>query len=413
MARPAHKCRVCFRWYTPHLTKSTPWSSSLHSLEWFIPQLSHTQWLIHGTIFIVNISLLLFARPILNLIESDRDNDIKLKIFQALNILVLVFHGIDLALLRVSNNYENYFINVGLSLMAVYAGLFSYELASYLSRRRFGTEKVLDNNTLYLDSYSSRLVDIILLTLITLTTIYALIKVWGADSMLETTGIFGIVAAFLAFTSSIWAPDIISGLIILNTQILEDGDVVVVHGHPDEYIISKVTLIYVILYDVRNNHRTLIRNSQFTQSKIDNLSRIASTDGVRQALRYNIAYPKLNGDSSEERLKELGSFKNRIDRVFTQTFENCCDQTDIKINNSRPFEWALTQTGDYALEYTLWIYLERIPNTKVTATIRKHLMGTIYKVNEAVFSTAIVEGVDLSSPVLNQVTLKQTDSEKL
>lgn len=377
----------------------------MHSLEWLIPQLSNTQWLIHGIIFVVNISLLVFARPILNLIEADRDNDNKLKIFQALNILILIFHAIDLALLRVSNNYENYFINVGLSLMALYSGLFSYELASYLSRKRFGSEKVVDNTTLYLDSYSSRLVDIILLGIITLTTLYALIKIWGADSMLETTGIFGILVAFLAFTSNIWAPDIISGLIILNTQILEDGDVVVVHGHPDEYIISKVTLIYVILYDVRNNHRTLIRNSQFTQSKIDNLSRIASTDGVRQALRYKIAYPTLPGESNEERLKQLGSFKGRVDRVFTQAYEKCCEQADIKINNTRKFEWALTQAGDYALEYTLWIYLERIPNTKVTATIRKHLMGTIYKANEAVFSAAIVDGLDLSSPILNQVRL--------
>lgn len=381
----------------------------MQSIEWFIPQLSYTQWLVHGAIFVINISLLIFARPLVNFLEADNDNSTKLKVFQALNILVLIFHVIDLALLRVSNTYENYFINVGLSLMTIYSGLFSYGIASYLSRKRFGTEKLIDNNKIFLDSYSSRLVDIIILALIVLTTIYALIKIWGADSMLETTGIFGILAAFLAFTSSIWAPDIISGLIILNTQILEDGDVVVVHGHPDEYIISKVTLIYVILYDVRNNHRTLIRNSQFTQSKIDNLSRVASTDGVRQALRYQIGYPKLPGNSAEERIKQLNSFKNRIDRLFNQTFEDCCNQSDIKINENRPFEWALTRTGDFSLEYTLWIYLERIPNTKVTATIRKHLMGTIYKVNEAVYSSSIAESVDLCTPTLNEITLAKTD----
>ena len=91
------------------------------------------------------------------------------------------------------------------------------------------------------------MVDFLLLAIIALTTIYALIKIWGADSMLETTGIIGIIAALLAFISNIWAPDIIGGLIILNTQILEDGDVVMLDGYPDEYIISKVTLIYVIL----------------------------------------------------------------------------------------------------------------------------------------------------------------------
>ncbi len=379
----------------------------MYSIEWLIPELSNTQWLIHGSIFLTNITLLIFARPILQLIEAERDSDTKLKIFLTLNILVLILHVIDLAFLRVSNNYENYFINLGLSLMTLYAGMFSYSLCGFLSRKKFGTEKLLDNNKVFLDSYSSRLVDIIILFVIAITTIYALIKIWGADSMLETTGIFGIVAAFLAFTSNIWAPDIISGLIILNTQMLEDGDVVVVDGHADEYIISKVTLIYVILYDVRNNHRTLIRNSQFTQRKIDNLSRVASTDGVRQALTYKIGYPALEGSTPEERLKQLNSFKNRVGRVFNMAFEECSAQSDIKINESRPFEWSLTSAGDFALEYTLWVYLERIPNTKITSTIRKHLMGTIYKVNESVYTAAAAEEVDLSTPILNQLTINQ------
>jgi hypothetical protein len=378
----------------------------LESLEWIIPPLNQGQWIGHGLIFAFNIALLIFARPILNLIEANKNNTPTLRIFQALNILVLLLHIMDLAFLRASNSYENYFINLGLSLMALYTGLFSYKLCSFLSRKRFGHEKVLDNKNIFLDTYSSRLVDIILLGIIAVTTIYAIIKIWGADSMLETTGIFGIVAALLAFTSNIWAPDIISGLIILNTQILEDGDVVKVDGYPDEYIISKVTLVYVILYDIRNNHRTLIRNSQFTQSKIDNLSRVASTDGIRKSISYNISYPDLKSSQQEKRSEELQSFKNKIDRVFTHAFDYCASQKDIMVNDSRPFEWALTKTGDYALEFTLWFYLQRIPNTKVTATIRKHLMGTIYKVNEAVYSAAIIENVQLSTPQLSIIDIK-------
>lgn len=379
----------------------------MQSFEWLIPQLSNAQWVAHGLIFIINIALLVFARPILNLLEANNDSEAKIKIFQALNILVLILHIVDIALLRAANSYENYFIKVGLSLMAVYGGLFVYSLSCYLAKRRFGKEKVFDDNTVYLDTYSTRLVDLILLVLVVLTTIYALIKIWGADSMLETTGIFGIVVAFMAFTSNIWAPDIISGLIILNTQMLEDGDVVLVDGYPDEYIISKVSLIYVILYDVRNNHRTLIRNSQFTQSKIDNLSRVASTDGLRKALSFNIGYPVFDGDSEDAREEQFGSFSNRIDRMFSQANENCSDKKDIKINQSRPFEWALTRTNDFALEYTLWVYLERIPNTKVTSTIRKHLVSTPYKIIAAVYQASVREQVDLSTPDVNRLLIEK------
>lgn len=378
----------------------------MQNLAWLLPELSQIQWVAHILIFLINISLFLLARPLLKLIEGNGDHESKVLIFKSLNVLLIVLHGLDLILLRLSADYENYFINVGLSLMTVYAAMFFYTVFCALSKKRFGNKKELDGSTIYLDSYSTRLVDLILLGIMVPTVVYVLIKIWGADSMLEATGIFGILAALLAFTSSIWAPDIISGLIILNTQMLEDGDVVIVDGFPDEYIISKVTLFYVVLYDVRNNHRTLMRNGLFTQRKIDNLSKLASTDGVRQALAYNIGYPPIDVNSSrEERADELKVFMARIDKMFDRAFGECKEKTDIKINDNSPFEWALTQTGDYALEYTLWVYLERIPNTKITATIRKHLMRTMYKVNTAVFQASVAEGIDLATPDLTRMKI--------
>ncbi len=369
-----------------------------------LPELTQAQWLLHGLGFALNISLFLLAAPILNLVESGRDNESKLRLFRFLNILVFLLHVVDLLILSANSEYENYFVKFALSLMAIYGGLFFYSFCSYFSRKKFGLEKELDNTLVFLDTYSSRLVDIILLVIIVLSTILVLINLWGANSLLETTGIFGVIAAFLAFTSNIWAPDIISGLIILNTQILEDGDVVVIDGYKDEYVISKVSFIYIILYDVRNNHRTLMRNSRFIQSKIDNLSRVASTDGVRQALRYNIAYPEIAEGSREERAEALEAFISKVDKLFERCYEAASEDADIKINRKRNFEWSLTHTGNYALEFTLWIYLERIPNTKITAKIRKHLMGTVFKVNEEVFRASIIENLDLSTPDLAKLS---------
>jgi len=253
-------------------------------------------------LFFSNIVLFLLARPILNIIAPNQDTKMRAKIFQALNLLVIVFHVIDFALRsafpvqldgagKVIGGYEGYVIKIGLSLMVIYAGVFLYSLAGTLSRKRFGKTRQIDEKTVYIETYNSRLVGLVMLGVIVLTVIYMLIKTWDADSLLGTTGIFGIFIGFLAFTSAIWAPDIVSGLIILNSDILVDGDVVVMHGHDDEFIIARVTLIYVVLYDVRNNHRTLLRNTQFIQNRIDNLSRVTSTHGIRQGLKYNIGYP--------------------------------------------------------------------------------------------------------------------------
>jgi len=364
-------------------------------------------------LFFLNIVLLLLARPIVNFISPHQDNKNRIKIFQALNLLVIIFQIIDFVLRQSFPNYEGgYLIDLGISLMVIYGGVFLYSLCGTLSRKRFGRTRTIDDKIIDVETYNSRLVTIVLMSVIVLTVVYALIKIWGGDSLLETTGIFGIFLGFLAFTSSIWAPDIVSGMIILNSDILVDGDVVVVDGHEDEFIIARVTLIYVVLYDVRHNHRTLLRNTQFIQSRIDNLSRIASSDGIRQAYKYNIGYPDLSADPVT-RQKEYCEFKDSIEDLFTRSFEMCCDKEHIKINQNKPFEWALTSAGDYALEYTMWVYLERIPNTKVTSTIRRHLMGTMFKVNEAVFEASVLEGIDLSTPdVVNANILTAPAPEK-
>lgn len=379
----------------------------MDSLTWLLPELSRGEWAVHFLFFAVNIGLLLLAKPILNLAEEGTVSETKLKLFTSLNILVLVLHCIDIVLLRLTADYQSYFIDLGLSLMTIYAAMFAYTLSCSLLKKRFGNKRTIDDKVIYIETYSTRLVNLILLCVIVPTAIYVLIKIWGADSMLEATGIVGIIAALVAFSSSIWAPDIVSGLIILNTQMLEDGDVVVIDGFPDEYIITKVTLFYVVLYDIRNNHRTLMRNSQFTSRKIDNLSKVASTDGIRQSIKYNIGYPAMptdnNGDAKDEALR---AFTAKVDKMFDRANRQCIEDEDIKINENKSFEWGLTTAGDDALEYTLWVYLERIPNTKVTSTIRKHLMRTLFKVNEAVYRASIGEGLDLSTPKLTSVAMQ-------
>ena len=174
----------------------------MSSFSWLIPELSNTEWLAHAAIFAVNIILFSFARPLVNFVDSGKENDsdARIKILRALNLLVMVLQAINILMLGASSDYENYFINAGLTLMAIYAGLLTYSISSYFLRKKFGTEKEFDDSIVFIETYSSRLVDLMLLVLIVIATIYFMILIWGANSLLETTGIFGIIAAFLALS---------------------------------------------------------------------------------------------------------------------------------------------------------------------------------------------------------------------
>ena len=211
--------------------------------------------------------------------------------------------------------------------------------------------------------------------------------------MLQTTGIFGIAAAFLALTNQIWAPDMFFGMVILNSKMLEDGDVIQFGESSDEYIINKVTLIYTILLDVRNNHRTLIKNSKLVDARIDNLSKKASTDGLRMKLSYKIGYPPK---------ENIEGFKKQINEMFAEVNTYAIKDEDIKINENIAFEWYLHETGDYALEYDLFYYIDALPNTKVTRTVRSYLLKTPNLLNEAVYTASLHHNIDLSTPILHQ-----------
>ena len=88
-----------------------------------IPELTQGQWFGHGLIFILNITLFVLARPLLNLIAPHQNNEAKIKIFRALNVLVLLLHFLDLILTGTNSNYRHYFINLGYSLMVIYAAV--------------------------------------------------------------------------------------------------------------------------------------------------------------------------------------------------------------------------------------------------------------------------------------------------
>lgn len=378
-------------------------------LGWFLPNLSTVEWSGHIAILLWSALMVIFSGRLFTMVENTSSTMLKMKAFRSLNFLVIILLLMDLFLLRFHKDYEQLFSKVGLSLFTTYSAIYLYSLASFHTFKRFGAEKTIDNRSVYVETYSTRIINLLLVVCATFGTFYIIIKIWGADSLLETTGLMGILVGFLAFTAPVWAPDIISGLIILNSQMLDDGDVIVIDGFPNEYIISKVSFVYVTLYDIRNNHRALVKNSRFLSGKIDNLSKIASTEGMRAKISYNIGYPKFEGRNGNERLEALQAFMKKIDSMFSRAFEECINnEKTIQINANKPFEWALTQTGDYALEFTMWFYFSRVPNTKVTATARKHLMGTAYKVNQAVYRASIYEDIDLSTPDLANLTFNDS-----
>lgn len=375
----------------------------LNSLFWQLGlPASGKEWSLHVLIFIINIALLVFSKRIVKLLNPTGNNANHVNLFRFLNIVFLILHIIDILVGNSSLTYNKLFLNLALSILTVYVSFLLFNLLSFLNRKKFGATKRIDGRNVQIDNYNSRLIDIFIAIIIIFIGFYSLINIWRLDSMLETTGLYGILIGFFALTNQIWAPDVFYGMVILYSKLIEDGDVIQMHGQENEYIISKVNFIYTVLLDVRNNHRALIKNSKLIDHKIDNLSKKASADGLRYTLKYKIGYPPiLKSDDRAQREKEYALFLSRIDSMFQAVYEEMKKRDGaIKINGQLPFQWHMTAAGDFALEYTLYYHIETLPNTKVTRTIRKYIVASRNFLNEEVYKQSIFYGIDLSTPVL-------------
>lgn len=367
---------------------------------------SGKEWSLHATIFVVNILLLIFSKRIVRFLNPTGSNTNHITLFRFLNIVFLVLHIIDILVGNSSLVYNRIFLNLALTILTIYVSFLLFNLLSYFNRRKFGATKKIDGKSVKIDNYSSRLIDIFIGILIILISFYLLISIWKLDSMLETTGLYGILIGFFALTNQIWAPDVFYGMVILYSKLIEDGDVIQIYGEENEYIISKVNFIYTVLLDVRNNHRALIKNSKLIDHKIDNLSKKASADGLRYTLKYKIGYPPiLKSDNRAVREQEYALFLSRIDSMFQAVYNEMHKKDGaIRINGKLPFQWHMTSAGDFALEYTLYYHLETLPNTKVTRTIRKYIIASKNFLNEEVYKQSILYGIDLSTPLLVQTS---------
>lgn len=366
------------------------------SVEFFgLPQYA----ILHILVFTVNILLFIFSAKIVKFLNAGQENSKQLVIFRSLNFVFFFFHALDWLMLSLNHNYENHFLKMGLSLVLIYTGIIFYSIATLYTKAKFGVSKVVDDKKVFYDSYSSRMVNLLLLAVISLMVLLYVIKVWGFTSLLQTTGLFGLVIAFLALTNAIWAPDLYYGMVILNSNMLEDGDVISFSdGESHPYIISKVTFIYTILLDVTNNHRIMIRNAKMVDATINNLSKKASLEGLRHYHIFKIGYPKYVQNSEEEYL----AYKTRVDKMFTYVQEEAFGDENILVNANVPFTWYIKNTGDYAVEFMFTYHLSSLPETRSTKKIRAHLIVTPNVINEIVLRASYKYGVNLSTPLVHK-----------
>jgi len=327
----------------------------------------------------LNVLLMIFAKHIMRAVYHGADDDrtfiLRVRIFRAFNLAIMgafiYYH------LQTPSNTESPAFKLVSSLIVLYVGyVISHGVSSYV-HTRYGKRKELDGKTTIVETYNSRLIGIITSLLIYVIVIVAVVRILGFDSWLEAGGVLGVIGVFLAITQAVWAPDLFNGLIILNSGMLEPGDVVEFRAEEHNLaVVHKTRLFHTELLNLVNNHRLMVRNTRMRDLVIHNLSRFASARGLREKLSFKIGY-------------EVTPEKAR--KMFERAFANLVADKDLAVEDQHGIEVRTVDAGDYAIEYACFFHTKDIRN----------ILKIRHKAIEYIICQAQEDGIELFTPTLH------------
>ena len=323
-----------------------------------------------------NVLLLIFARKSLKWLVIENDDklfDFKVRVFRALNLLIIITLGYQRMFSAM--DVKSIGFKVIAILIVVYSGYLFTQILDYFFRKLYGKQREIDGLKRNIETYQSRMLSIILSVFIFIIVLISIVKIIGFDGLLEAGGVIGFIGVFLALTNNAWAPDIFSGLIILNSRMAEEGDVIELPGEDGCLgVIYKTKLFHTEILNLVNNHRIMFKNAKLREKTIHNLSKFASAKGLREKLIFKIDYevPEQN-----------------IRKMFELAHSMAQKNASITIEWDRENETGILEAGDHAVHWIMYYYTKDV----------KSLLLTRRKMNEFVLQASREIGISLATPV--------------
>ncbi len=345
---------------------------SLQPFSDFIQSLESTDYLV----LIVNLLLIVFAQPTMRFLFRASTAEAKLKwrvrLLRALNALILGVYGYRYMYLPAEGG--SYAVKVLAIAVILYIAYLCSNICNFFIYRQYGRKREFNGNLMVGETYQTRLFTILANILIAIITLIAVIQELGFHSLLETGGVLGFIGVIVALTQGAWAPDVISGLIILNSDLFEEGDVIQLeNGQKTLGTVFKTKVFHTEILNLVNNHRIMIKNALLREHTVHNLSKFASARGLRECLKFKIGYEVSATD-----------VKAMFDNAYADMLVGC-----IPLAQQHGYEVKLLDTGDHALEWGFIYYVKEVD--KLVAIRRDG--------REAILQASIKAGISLATPL--------------
>ncbi len=264
-------------------------------------------------------------------------------------------------------------------LCIIYFAYLSNHLAHYYISKTYGKiRKIRDENVL-VQTYQSRAFSLLSTIGLSVFALVTCVQQLGAENLLQTGGVLGIIGIMIGLTQQSWAPDIISGLILLHSDAFVEGDVIELPNHT-LVLVHKTKMFHSEMLNLANNHRIMIRNSELRNLTLHNLSKFASARGLRESLCFNIGY-----EVPPEKVKAM----------FAEAAQ-MAGQLDLPFEKQHPTDIKLFEVGDHALTWGFIFYVKSVEQLIV---LRREM-------REVILEASLKHNISLATPLTHQANIK-------
>lgn len=229
-------------------------------------------------IILVNTIILIFAWKIVgfldttdlekkNLTENAKKMIVKkTKFLRLLVVLIFIIYFITFAI-------NASFLNQSISCLFII--LLIYLITTWLERRilLFYWEEVEISWQKYVKRwYKTNMFTLLLRFIAFIVTIFSIFKIYEIDSIFEWWWIIAWILAFVGFTASVWAPDLVAWINILHNDEIEVWNVIRIKEKWILAWVKNISLSEVKLIDMVYYHPIIMRPSKFRELYFENLS---------------------------------------------------------------------------------------------------------------------------------------------
>lgn len=330
-------------------------------------------------LILTNLILLMVARPLLSGLShssvsySDTTSKLTLvSLFRSVNLLsiglIVIFRSV------LAEPSESWVVRLLGSVLIIYLAYLVYHILSYFTQMRFGKFTELGGKNKFTATYNSRAIQLLLGIGLFSITLLALIQLFGLQGLLEAGGVLGFVGVLLALTQASWAPDLISGLIILNSKLFEEGQVIEIEDGNRRLIaqVFRTKMFHTEILDLVNNHRIALPNKKLRSSILHNLSKFASARGYRDFLTFDIGYDVPSAE---------------VEKLFKSAFEAALRHNDAKgsgvsIEAGHGFSTKVLETGNDAVKWGFYYYTKHVKDIiKTREALRRSVLENSHAFN--------------------------------